>query len=136
VAAAATVGLGVAAEGAALECVLAAGVGKDRWEDGRPVQHAVEAMQCDLLRDIFGNPFRPTTLDSARLTWNDSAVVRLAQAAYDNRTLPAGTLDPDRLAVLADALEEAGCTDAEILGHLRGPHVRGCHIVDLLTGRE
>jgi hypothetical protein len=59
-------------------------------------------------------------------------VVCLAQATYDNRTMPAGTLDPARLAVLADALEEAGCQDAEILGHLRGagPHVRGCFLVD------
>jgi hypothetical protein len=137
-AAAATVSLGVAAERAALECVLAAGVGRDRWDDGRPVQHAVEAMQCDLLRDIFGNPFRPTTLDSARLTWNDSAVARLAQAAYEERQMPAGTLDNARLAVLADALEEAGCTNGDILGHLRGPgpHVRGCFALDALLGKE
>jgi hypothetical protein len=49
-----------------------------------------------------------------------------------------GTLDNDRLAVLADALEDAGCSDATVLTHLRsdGPHVRGCWCVDLLTGRE
>ena len=54
-----------------------------------------------------------------------------------NRSLPAGTLDPARLAVLADALEDAGCTDAGLLGHLRGPgpHVRGCWAVDLLIGK-
>jgi hypothetical protein len=64
-------------------------------------------------------------------------VVRLAQAAYDDRHLPAGTLDNGRLAILADALEEAGCTDADVLGHLRGPgpHVRGCWAVDLLLGK-
>jgi hypothetical protein len=52
--------------------------------------------------------------------------------------IPAGTLDKDRLAVLADALEDAGCDDAVLLDHLRGPgpHVRGCFVVDLLTGRE
>jgi hypothetical protein len=52
--------------------------------------------------------------------------------SYDNRTLPASTLEPDRLAVLADALEESGCADADILGHLRGPgpHARGCHVLD------
>jgi hypothetical protein len=52
--------------------------------------------------------------------------------------LPAGQLDPTRLAVLADAVEEAGCTDADLLGHLRGPgpHVRGCWAVDLLLGKE
>jgi hypothetical protein len=61
----------------------------------------------------------------------------MAQTAYDERILPAGTLDPDRLAVLADALEDAGCDNADILSHLRGPgpHVRGCWVVDLLLGK-
>jgi hypothetical protein len=65
-------------------------------------------------------------------------VLALAQATYDGRTLPAGTLEPDRLAVLADALEDAGCTDAAILGHLRGPgpHVRGCWALDLILGKS
>ena len=47
-------------------------------------------------------------------------------------------LDPDRLAVLADALEEAGCDNADLLSHLRGPgpHVRGCWALDLLLGKE
>jgi hypothetical protein len=89
------------------------------------------------LHDIFGNPFRPVTIAPAVLAWNDAAVVRLAQAAYDERHLPAGTLDNGRLAILADALEEAGCTDADILGHLRGPgpHVRGCWPLDLCLGK-
>ena len=61
-----------------------------------------------------------------------------AEATYENRSLPGGTLDNARLAVLADVLEEAGCADAELLGHLRrpGPHVRGCWAVDLLSGRS
>jgi hypothetical protein len=65
-------------------------------------------------------------------------VVALAQAAYDQRELPAGHLDRARLAILADALEEAGCTDQTILGHLRGPgpHVRGCWAVDLILGKS
>jgi hypothetical protein len=90
--------------------------------------------QCNLLRDIFDNPFRSIPIiNPAVLTWNDSTVVRLAQAAYDERHLPSGTLDNGRLAVLADALEEAGCTSEEILDHLRsaGPHVRGCWAVDI-----
>jgi hypothetical protein len=64
-------------------------------------------------------------------------VLNLVQAAYDNRLLPSGLLDTARLAVLADALEEVGCTDPHILSHLRGPgpHVRGCHLVDLLLGK-
>jgi hypothetical protein len=93
---------------------------------------------CNLLREFFGNPFRPVAIAPAVLAWNDAAVVRLAQAAYDERHLPEGTLDNGRLAVLADALEEAGCTSEEILGHLRGsgPHVRGCFVLDLLLNRE
>jgi hypothetical protein len=96
------------------------------------------AAQALLLRDIFGNPFRPITLHPAVLTWNDATVVRLAQAAYEERHMPEGTLDNGRLAVLADALEEAGCNDADILSHCRsgGEHVRGCWVVDLLLGKS
>jgi hypothetical protein len=66
------------------------------------------------------------------------APVKLAQAVYDERELPSGHLDAARLAVLADMLEEAGCADAHLLGHLRsaGPHVRGCWAVDVLIGKE
>jgi hypothetical protein len=92
---------------------------------------------ASLLRDIIGNPFRPVTLDPVWLTWNSRIVARLAEAAYNERTLPSGTLDHARLAVLADALEEAGCTDSEILSHCRGPgpHARGCWLVDALLGK-
>ena len=64
-------------------------------------------------------------------------MVALARAAYDQRELPAGTLDTARLAVLADALEDAGCANADILNHCRRPgvHVRGCWAVDLLLGK-
>ncbi|MCI0456355.1 MAG: hypothetical protein L0Z62_05185 [Gemmataceae bacterium] len=91
-----------------------------------------------LLRDLFGNPFRPVAVDPSWLTWYGGTVLRLAQATYHERHLPEGTLDSPRLAVLADALEEAGCTDADILGHLRGPgpHVRGCWVIDLLLGKN
>ena len=95
--------------------------------------------QCALLRDLFGAvPFRPIPLDPAWLTWSGGMVPRLAQAAYEQRELPAGTLDVARLAVLADALEEAGHDQVDVLGHLRGPgpHVRGCWAVDLLLGKE
>jgi hypothetical protein len=97
----------------------------------------VEA-QTNLLRCIFGDPFQPLTVSPAVLAWNDATVVRLAQAAYEERHMPEGTLDNGRLAVLADALEEAGCTDQDILNHLRGPgpHVRGCWAVDLLLDKE
>jgi hypothetical protein len=89
------------------------------------------------LHDIFGNPFHQVILSPAVLAWNDGVVVRLAQVAYEERHMPPSTLDNGRLAILADALEEAGCADAEILGHLRGPgpHVRGCWPVDLCLGK-
>ncbi len=97
-----------------------------------------QAQAC-LLRDVFGPlPFRRVVLDGAVLTWNAGTVVKLARSAYDERLLPTGHLDPARLAVLADALEEAGCTDGEILSHLRGPgpHVRGCWPLDLIVGEK
>jgi len=100
----------------------------DEWQDER-------AAQAVLVRDIFGNPFRPVSLDP---TCRTPAVAALVTAGYENRVLPAGHLDPDRLAILADALEDAGCDNRDILSHLRGPgpHVRGCHVVDLLLGKE
>jgi hypothetical protein len=94
--------------------------------------------QTDLLREIFGNPFRVVLADPSWLTWNGGTPLRLAQSAYYERALPEGTLNNARLAVLADALEESGCTVIEILTHLRGPgpHVRGCWVIDLLLGKE
>jgi hypothetical protein len=94
------------------------------------------ATQAALLRDLFVPlPFRPVTLDPA---WRTPQIVALAQAASDQRELPAGTLDATRLAVLADALEDAGCTNAGLTEHLysTGPHVRGCWVIDLLLGKE
>jgi hypothetical protein len=87
-----------------------------------------------LLRCVF-NPFRAVKLNS---TWLTSAVTGLAAAAYEERALPSGELDTTRLAVLADALEDAGCADEAILSHLRGsgPHVRGCWALDLVLGKE
>jgi hypothetical protein len=81
-----------------------------------------------LLRDLFGNPFRPVSVDAGRLT---PSVVMLASAIYDDRAF-------DRLPILADALEEAGCQNDEILAHCRqaGEHVRGCWPVDLILGKE
>jgi hypothetical protein len=85
--------------------------------------------------DIFGNPFRPITLDTACLM---PQIIAIAQAACEHRDLPSGQLDPSRLAVLADALEDAGCDDADLLAHLRGPgpHVRGCWALDLILGKS
>jgi hypothetical protein len=89
----------------------------------------------DLIRELFGNPFRPVTIDP---TWQTPTVLALATAAYDNRILPAGTLELARVGVLSDALEEAGCDNADVLNHCRqhGEHVRGCWVLDLLLGKE
>src|SRR5262249_59025708 len=92
------------------------------------------ASQAALVRCLFGTPSRPVAPNSP---WRAPPVVSKAQAASDDRLLPAGTLDPDRLAVLSDALEDAGCDNPDILSHLRGPgpHVRGCWVIDLLLGK-
>ncbi len=91
--------------------------------------------QAEVLRCIFGNPFRRRVLKSKWLTPN---AVALARTAYDQRSEPSGLLDPVRLAILADALEEAGCDDAEVLAHCRGPgpHVRGCWVLDLVLSKK
>ena len=97
------------------------------------------AAQAVLLREVFGNPFRPPpAIAPAVLAWEGGTVVNLARLAYEERQLPSGELDPQRLAVLADALEEAGCMDDAVLGHLRGPgpHVRGCFAVDWILGKS
>jgi hypothetical protein len=98
------------------------------------------AAQCALLRDIFDTlPFRKLhSADPAWLSWRGGALRGLAQLAYDERCLPAGTLDPLLLTTLAGQLEEAGCTEAWALAHLRseGPHVRGCWVIDRLLGKD
>jgi hypothetical protein len=99
---------------------------------------AESAAQAELLRDILGNPFQPITLQASWLTWNSGAIPKAAAAAYEERALPSGHLDNARLAVLADMLEEAGCRDTDVLGHLRKVdcvHVRGCWCVDFLLGK-
>jgi hypothetical protein len=83
---------------------------------------------CDLIHDLFANPFRPIALDPR---WRTSDAVGLARAIYDDRAF-------DRLPILADALIDAGCDDEQVLAHCRsdGPHVRGCWVVDLVLGKE
>jgi hypothetical protein len=99
---------------------------------------AEQRAQAALMRDIFGNPLRPVPLDPAWLTWHGGTIPKLALSAYEDRELPSGHLDTHHVAVLADALEDAGCTDPDILGHYSGPgpHVRGCWVIDLLLGRK
>jgi hypothetical protein len=107
--------------------------------EGRAIFQQPGRCLCALLGDIFGTPFRPLPpVPPAVLAWSDRFVPRLAQTIYDERKLPEGTLDPSRLAILADALLDAGCEDDTLLEHLRspGPHFRGCHAVDLILGRS
>jgi hypothetical protein len=133
-------------------------------------------IQAALLRDIAGNPFRPVACadgkdsvtypphpDDCRCLlrpWLTRDVLGLAEAIYEERAF-------DRLPILADALQESGAGNRDILQHcrgwerclecggrsggeqvycqrssncmgwipLRGPHVRGCHVVDLLLGK-
>jgi hypothetical protein len=93
------------------------------------VAAAVLRPLADILRDIFGNPFRPVALDPAWLTWNNATVPAIARHVYDDRAY-------HDMPILADALEDAGCTDPSILNHCRGNrlHVRGCWVIDLLLG--
>jgi hypothetical protein len=95
------------------------------------VLRAERVAQVGLVGCVFGNPFRPVAVDPAWAAWNAGTARRLAQAAYDERAF-------DRLPVLADALEEAGCSDPQLLGHLRSawPHVRGCWAVDTVLGQS
>ncbi len=101
----------------------------EMWIDRAPEQEeSIRAKHCDLVRDIFGNPFRPVTLDPR---WLTSTVLDLARIIYDERTF-------ERMPILADALMDAGCDSEEILSHCRngGPHVRGCWVIDLLLANE
>jgi hypothetical protein len=86
---------------------------------------------CAWLRDFYGPLlFRVVTINPAVLTWNSGAVPKLARSVYDEHAF-------DRLPILADALEEAGCDDADVLTHCRsgGEHVRGCWVVDRVLGK-
>lgn len=94
-------------------------------------RHTPTMIQVQFLHDIFGNPFRRVNVREPLLSWNDHTVVRLAQSIYESR-------DFTGLPIVADALEDAGCTDHDILTHCRQGenHVKGCWVVDLLTGHR
>jgi hypothetical protein len=120
----------------AVRGVIAQQAWKDAQGKGRRYQDKMRerawqeqgTVNLSLFRCVFHNPFRPLIADAR---WLTNAVVALAAGIYDDRAF-------DRLPILADALEEAGCTDADILGHSRGPgpHVRGCWVIDLLLGKK
>jgi hypothetical protein len=124
-----------AAEGCRQHAVQEAASSVAPWENEAQITAEASAAECAeqarLLRELFGNPFRPVQLRRAWLGWGDGAVAGMA-----------GVLDAGHrfaeLPYLADALEDAGCTAEPLLRHLREPagHVRGCWALDLLLGRE
>jgi hypothetical protein len=100
------------------------------WATGRATLQR-SRQQCHWLRCLFGNPFRNVSIDPAWLLWNDGTVVKVGKGIYDEQAF-------DRLPILADGLEDAGCTNLDVLAHCRqqGEHVRGCWVVDLILGKK
>lgn len=87
-----------------------------------------DILQAALVREVFGNPFRPVMLDPQ---WRTSTAVALAQQMYESRDFSA-------MPILADALQDAGCDSEDILTHCRDAnqaHVRGCWVVDAVLGK-
>jgi hypothetical protein len=124
-----------AAEGAADWAAVSIGAEADFMSsdsDHVRIGHVVRAIerleQAKRLRDILGNPFRPVALNSE---WLTSDVVALAKGIYEERAF-------DRMPILADAMQDAGCDNEDVLSHCRGPgpHVRGCWVVDLILGKS
>jgi hypothetical protein len=103
------------------------------WQDAYTRAHATHARLVGvLLLDIFGNPFRaPPVVNREPFRSRIARARQLAEAIYEERAFHWSRR-------LADALEDAGCSDGDLLGHLRspGPHVRGCWAVDLVLGKE
>jgi hypothetical protein len=98
-----------------------------RWAGIRP-QPIGPSDDAAILREVFGNPFRPVAFDPS---WRTSTVLALANGIYQERAI-------DRLPILADALQDAGCDSDDLLNHLRDPtvpHVRGCWALDLVLGK-
>jgi hypothetical protein len=83
------------------------------------------------IRDVVGNPFQRAAVDPKWLAWKDGTIRKIATGIYAERAF-------DHLPILADALEDAGCDNADILAHCRGPgpHVHGCWVVDQILGKE
>jgi hypothetical protein len=104
--------------------------GEFMWRDGRV--RAEQRSQCSLMRELVGPlAFRAVAVHPAWLRWNYGTVPAIARRIYEERAF-------HDMPILADALEDAGCTDPELLDHLRsgGEHVRGCWAVDLVLGKQ
>jgi hypothetical protein len=107
---------------------------RSRWLDETAWESEC-ARLCQIVRESFGHVFEPVAIDPS---WRTATALELAEAAYRQRDPTDGTLEAVRLAVLADALQDAGCDSALLLDHLRGPrpHVPGCWALDLILGKE
>ena len=123
--------------GSSLEWACHGATSPDAWEAASEVVKKLDAevwgsgqqnIGVQVARDIFGNPFRPVAFSPA---WRTETAVALASAIYADRAF-------DRMPILADALEEAGCDSTDVLAHCRGPgpHVRGCWVVDGVLGKS
>jgi len=116
----------------ATACALRAAEPGAAGHPRRPWKTRVErAVQAALVRDVFGDLFLTAADRGERAAWAGGLVLRFAQAVYAERAF-------DRLPILADALEDAGCTDTTLLDHCRsgGEHARGCWAVDLILGKS
>jgi hypothetical protein len=104
---------------------------REREPAQRAAQVWTEREGAAVLRDVFGNPFRPLQAAPAWLAWNDRCVGRMARTIYEERRF-------GDLPILADALEEAECYDEDVLAHCRSGnvHCRGCWVVDAFLGRD
>ncbi len=115
------------ASGAAADCVLLSQIDYLQiFGRGRPWWHSPGSI--DVIKELFGDIIRPIQLDPMLRT---GTVVALAKTIYE-----AGAFD--RLPILVDALEDAGCDDVRILSHCRQArwHVRGCWALDLILGKN
>jgi hypothetical protein len=112
-------------ESAAAAIGYAAGTPHPRWAAAKKAERKEQAK---LLRDIFGNPFQPVAFSPE---WRTDTTVALARQMYESREFSA-------MPILADALQDAGCDNANILGHCRGngPHVRGCWVADMVLDKR
>jgi hypothetical protein len=104
--------------------------GRANWPpEYRAVWRREQAAHASLLREVRSNPYRPISLNPS---WHTSDVLLIAHGIYESR-------DYFAMPILADALQDAGCDNPDILGHCRNTsltHVRGCWVVDLVLGKE
>jgi len=108
---------------------LAIRLASDAGRDTARASQEARTTLASFLRDIFGNPFRKVKF---KKTWRTDTAVTLARQMYEAREFSA-------MPILADALQDAGCDNDDILSHCRdanATHVRGCWVVDLVLGKE